>query len=347
MAKKSTKKNESALDYQALRRELKANGPERLYLLYGEEDYLRDSFIKELSSRCLPEGDDGFAYRRMDAAQPNMTELSEAVNALPFATERTMVELRGFDINRCRDQEADALKRIMEDIPEYCTIIIVLDTGYEPDKRIKAVKTVEKCGKCVNFTAQSQGQLMNWIVRRFAALDRDIASDAVAELIMTSGTLMRGLIPEITKIASGSASRQVTVADIRRLASPIPEAQVFAMADDISAGNYDAAADKMQTLIAAGTEPISAVAVIGTQIRRLYAVRAALADGLSREYMMSATGVRFPFILDRLVSSARRMSLGRLARMVEVCCEMDYKMKSSSTDDTELMRELLIRIAAA
>ena len=33
-------------------------------------------------------------------------------------------------------------------------------------------------------------------------------------------------------------------------------------------------------------------------------------------------------------------------RVFELCADADYKMKSSSTDDTELLKELVLRIAA-
>ena len=86
MAKKTGKNKAEKLDYAALRRELKADGPWRLYLLYGREDYLREDFLRGLRALCLPEGDDGFAYHRFDAAQPDLRALAEAVNSLPFTT---------------------------------------------------------------------------------------------------------------------------------------------------------------------------------------------------------------------------------------------------------------------
>lgn len=346
MAKKTSKRERAEkLDYAALRRELRANGPGRLYLLYGREDYLREDFLREIRALCLPEGDDGFAYHRFDSAQPDLRALAEAVNSLPFTTERTLVEVRGFDLNRCREAEAEELGKIVSDIPEYCTLVFVLDAGYEPDMRLKAAKALVKAGKAVEFTAQSQGQLVNWIRKRFAALDKDIGPEASAALIMTSGELMSGLIPEIAKVAAGTEAGEVTAADVERLASPIPEAQVFKLADCLADGDYDGAASLLGELLAAGEEPIMAVAVIGMQMRRLYTARAAIEDGLGRGFVEKNCGIKYSFALDRLMNTARRLSIGYLAGAVELCAETDYAMKSSSTDDGELLRELLIRLA--
>ena len=56
MAKKDDK-----LNYKQLSAELKAKGPERLYILHGEEDYLLESFVRELTAACLPRGRDDSA----------------------------------------------------------------------------------------------------------------------------------------------------------------------------------------------------------------------------------------------------------------------------------------------
>ena len=62
MAKRPAGKTEKT-DYGALIRALRENGPERLYLLWGEEDYLRESFFSELKKTCLSGGADDFVSK--------------------------------------------------------------------------------------------------------------------------------------------------------------------------------------------------------------------------------------------------------------------------------------------
>ena len=60
MAKKET------LDYGKLKKELKDAGPQRVYLLYGPEEYLREDFVTLLKKTCLPDGEDDFSYKRLN-----------------------------------------------------------------------------------------------------------------------------------------------------------------------------------------------------------------------------------------------------------------------------------------
>ena len=62
------KKQEKAFNYNAAVRELREQGPQRLYLLWGREDYLRETYLTQLKQLCLPGGEDDFSYRRFDGA---------------------------------------------------------------------------------------------------------------------------------------------------------------------------------------------------------------------------------------------------------------------------------------
>ena len=56
--------NKKTFSYKDVSRELKQGGPQRLYLLHGQEDYLLDRFVEELTKACLPEGVDDFSTAR-------------------------------------------------------------------------------------------------------------------------------------------------------------------------------------------------------------------------------------------------------------------------------------------
>ena len=338
-------KNDKKTDYTALLRELKEKGTQRLYLLWGAEDYLRDSFIDEIRKLCLEGGSSEFNLHRLSGTPLNMQKLSEAVDAMPFMGEKTLVEVHDFDINSVKDEDTERLKGIVSDIPEYSTVVFSLPTGYEPDGRLTAMKTLKKLGSAIEFTTQSQGLLINWITRRFSALGKNIGRSECEKLIFISGELMTRLIPEIEKIAGSSKSETVTVSDIEKTAQRIPEASVFEMTDALADKNFDKAALLMAELLQSGEHPIKILAMIGFQMRRLYTARVALDEGLGQKFVMESCGISYPFLADKLLKSASGFSSKQLKRAVELCAESDYRMKSSSEDDEDILKELLLRVA--
>jgi DNA polymerase-3 subunit delta len=264
---------------------------------------------------------------------------------MPFMTERTFVELRDVDINKLSD--ADACMKIICDIPDYCTVVFVQNAEFDPDGRLRFVKTLRSEGREIKFTPQSQGMLTDWIARRFAAAGKGIELSAAQRLIFISGDLMSRLIPEIEKIAAYAKGDKVTQDDVEAVANHIPEAVVFEMTELIAHKKNNSALSVLSELLSdKNNEPIMMLAVLGKQMRQLYAARLALDKNLGTKYVMEACTIKYDYIASKLISAARGFTLPQLKRAVELCCETDYRMKSSGVDERELLKEVVLRIAA-
>ena len=317
MAKKN-QKDESKLNYAAEVRALRERGPERLYFLWGPEDYLREQYLLTLKKLCLPEGEDSFSFHRLNGPELDPLALREAIDAVPLS-----------------------------DVPDSCTVAFVQNARFEPDGRIKLVKGVRAAGRDLKFTQASQGQLIDWIVRRFGALGKGVELEAIQRLIFISGDLMSRLIPEIEKVAAYAKGEKVTAADVEAVANHIPEAVIFDMTDFIAQKKNNAAVSVLAELLSdKNNEPIPILAMLGAQMRRLYAARLAAEKGLGTKFVVDSCGLKYDFLATKLLQSARGFSLPQLRRAIELCAEADYKMKSSSLDDRELLTETVLRIAA-
>lgn len=344
MAKKYGKE-EKKLDYVAELKALKAQGPGNLYLMYGPEDYLREQFLTELKKLCLPDGEDGFSFKRFDGPELEPAELEQAIDAVPFMTERSFVELRDVNINKLGDPEH--FVKIISDIPDYCTVAFVQSSSFEPDNRLKFMKALREKAHCMDFVQQSQGQLFSWINRRFEALGKSIDMEAIQRLIFVSGDLMNHLIPEIEKIAAYVKDSRVTAADVEAVAHHIPDADVFAITDSISQKNYEKAFGILAELLGdKGNEPIMILAVLGAQMRKLYAAKVATEQGVSIAELSKGLNIKFEFIARNLVGSAKGYTVRQLAKAVELCAEADSLMKTGAVDSREYLKELVVRIAA-
>ncbi len=338
------KAKEEKLNYKLELQKLKAEGPGPLYLLWGKEDYLREQYMTQLKAACIPEGESGFNYRRFDGPEIASAQLRQAVDAMPFLSERSFVELRDLDINRLK--EAQEVQEILSDIPDYCTVCLVQNADYEPDGRLKLIKTIREKGAELKFTQQGQGALIDWIARRFAAHGKRIDFEAAQRLIFISGDLMNRLIPEIDKIAAYAQGDTVSVKEVEAVAHHIPEAQVFELTDHLARKQYNAAMNTLAELFAENEyDAIYLLAVLGSQMRRLYAARLAIEKGLGTKYVAECCAIKYDFLVAKLMDSARGFSLDQLKQAVRICAETDERMKSSGGDSRELLKNAVLAIA--
>ncbi len=343
-----TRTDRDALDYGAELKKLRQEGPRRVYILRGDEDYLRDSFLTELKKLCLPEGTEAFNHHRLQGPNLDMAALRESVEAMPFMGERTLTEVRDFDVNRTAAYDPEALKVFLQDVPEWATVAFLFSPGYAPDSRLGAVKAMKKAGADLCFTSPGEAALVRWVTRRVEDLDKTIDPHTAGYLIWVCGDRMNALIPEIVKIAGYAKDKAVTRADIDAVAKKAPETTIFNLTDALGAGAYDKAAGLLADLLADKDEPPQKqLAMVSEQFRRLYVARIAADSGRGAAYITACvpelSGRSYP--LQLLQRACKKFPAARLARAVSLCAKCDYAMKDTGGEPEALMKELLVRLA--
>jgi DNA polymerase-3 subunit delta len=345
---KTYKQDKPTLNYSEELKKLRADGPERVYILRGEEDYLRDSFLKELRTRCVEEGSEAFNYHRLQGANLDLSDLRQAVEAMPFMGEHTLTEVREFDINRTAAYDGDGLKALLADLPEWATVAFVFAPGYAPDNRLGIMKAVKKLGHDMEFSSPREAELIRWVTRRAEDLGKEIDGTTANYLMWVCGSRMNTLIPEIVKIAGVAKGKAITKADIDAVAKRAPETTIFNLTDALGAKEYDKAAGLLADLLADRDEPPQKqIAMVSEQFRRLYVARVAQEYGKGEDYITSCIPELSgrSFLVNQLRKTCRSYSLPRLARAVRLCVECDYGMKNGGPEPAERMKELLLRLA--
>lgn len=337
-----------AFDYGAEIKKLRADGPARLYMLRGEEDYLRDSFLAELRKLSVEEGTEAFNLHRFRGPGLDMGAFRDAVEAMPFMGERTLIEVRDLDVNRTSGYDPEVLKSLLSDLPEWTTVAFLFAPGYKPDGKLTAVKTLRKEGIDLEFTSPGEGDMIRWVRRRVESQGKRIDGGTASYLLWVCGSRMNALIPEITKICGAAAGEEITRGDIDAVAKRAPETTIFQLTDALGSKEFDKAASLLADLLAdRDTPPSFQIAMIGEQFRRLYAARVAADERLPDSYIVDCVPElgRNSYGLSILKRTCRNFSRERLARAVRLCVECDFGMKDGGPDPAERMKELILRLA--
>lgn len=337
------KKRPDDAPLQALKRDLAAKTVGNLYVFYGEEVYLRDHYLDRLRKLVLSEGMEEFNHHVLQARDFSIQKLRDAIDALPFAADRTLVEVTDYDIYR---GDSDAMATILSDLPEYVCLVFIYDViEYKPDNRQKLPKLVKEKGQVVEFARQAQGDLTDWIARRFKALGHDISTDDARYLIFLCGDLMNGLISEIGKIGAYAREVRITRQDIDAVATPQLDAVVFQLTDAIAAGDFDRAFAVLSDLLHMQEAPIKLLSVLGKQLRQLYTAKLAQESRKNARWLMETWGMRNSYPAEKLMTASRRFSLDWCRRAVVRCEETDLAMKSTGADAQELLTQFLLELS--
>ena len=333
--------------YVTLKKDLSDKGvPGRLYVLYGEETYLRGYYLEKLRERLLPQGMETFNLHEIAARDMSPRALEEAVDCLPVMAQRTLVQITDYDLFKAGEKEREEYIRIFSQLPDYVCVVFLYDlVAYKGDARTKMAAALKQYGTVANFVRQEQGDLVGWIRRRFRALGKTIDSQLALDFIFLCGDLMTNLIGEIEKVGAYSKQPQITWSDIEAVATPQLDAVVFRMTDAIGERNFDRAMSVLGELYQMQEPPTKILWSLSRHMRQLYSARLCLEAGKGTSYLAGLWGLK-PYPAEKLMKSAKRVSLKWCRRGVVRCGETDFAIKSTGQDDKELLTTLLLELSA-
>ena len=330
-----------------LKKDLKEGSLKQLYVFHGEEAYLREYYLGEVKKAILPAGLEDFNLHTAQEKECSPEWLEQAVDCLPMMSERTLIVVTDYDLFGGGESQRDKLIALFSQLPDYCCLVFVYDLlPYKADGRSKLANLLKDKGSVVPFRRQEQGDLTDWIVRRFKAAGHTIDTEDAKYLIFLCGDLMTNLASEIGKIAAYAAALRVTRADIDAVAIPQVDAVVFQMTDAITRKDFDKAASVLADLFHDQQPPIMILSVMGKYFRQLYTARLCLDGGESRDRFMELWNMKYSYQADKLMDGARKFSLLWCRHAVRRCAETDVAMKMSGGNEEELLISLLMELSA-
>ena len=336
--------------YEALRAAIKAGVPANLYIFYGEERYLLQTMAQQLKDLLIPESFEEFNYHRLTGKGLTVQELAETAEAMPMMAEHTLITVTDLDIFKLDEGQRTALIQLLSDFPSYCTLVFLYEqVTYKRDGKMKKLcAALNESVQEVEFVQQERSDLLKWLKRRFAATGHDIDQTAADHLLFTCGSLMRGLIPEIEKIAAYAKGERITVADIDAVAEPVLDARIFDMTNAVTARDYDRAAAILSELLRMQTEPIVILAALGKELRRLYTARLALDGGKDRIWLKELWSMSSDYPARLLLQAARNVDHAWCRQAVKRSQTLDRRMKSERNMDSEgELKLFLMELAGA
>lgn len=156
---------------QGLLQDIKNQDFRQIYLLCGEEAYLRKQY-KERLRQALQQQEDTMNTHCFEGKDTPVGEVIDLADTLPFFAPRRVivVENSGW-LQKGGETLADYLPRIPE-----TTFLILVES--QVDKRTRLFKEIKKLGRITEFAPQSEDTLKRWILgkKKISRLRQQICS---------------------------------------------------------------------------------------------------------------------------------------------------------------------------
>ena len=307
-----------------------------VYLLYGEEAYLREYNRKALVSALSSPSDTlnraSFAGDDLDVKQ-----LLSLAQTLPFMAEKRVITVKnsGFFKNAC-DELFDYLNA-----PSHDTVLIFDES--DVDKRSRNFKAAVRLGAAVEAAGYKEPELKRWIAGYLGKSGRQIRETTAELIISRVGTDMSQIAGELEKLISSSGDRPIiSDEDVKAICIINPSGTVFQMIDAMASKKQHEAVSIYYEMLAQKQNPYGILALIERHFRILLTVGELSKKNASSQIIASKAGIP-PYAVKRYQAQASKYTRAVMEAVLEDCASSDCASKNGMITDKMAVELIIIR----
>jgi DNA polymerase-3 subunit delta len=288
--------------------------------------------LAELTSNFIDEHSD-LALERIEAQDVEGRDIIEAVQSLPFLTDRKMVVVRDLSANKAA---AEQVEQIISSSGKTTDLIF-----YEPttDKRTVYYKTLKKLTQLETFDELAPQELPKWLVQAAINAGGELSFADANYLMERVGPNQAILASELEKLIIYEPI--ISRANIDALTEPTPQSKIFELLDATFGGNKKRALKLYDEQRAQKVEPQQILAMLAWQLQLLAIVK--LAKDRPAATIAKDAGLN-PYPVNKAKSLDSKISLSELKHMVSEALELDRLSKTSSLDLDEALKAYMLSL---
>ena len=324
---------------KSLQEDIKNQEFKRVYLLFGEEEYLKQQYKSRLKKALAPEEED-MNYSYFEGKKTEPREVIGLAETMPFFADRRMIFLEdtGFFKNQCQD-----LPEYLAELPDYLCMVFV---EKEVDKRSRMYKAVKKYGRIVDFSVQDTETIMRWVLGILGREGKKITRREMELFLGKTGNDMGNIEKELEKLICYTMGREViTAEDIEAVCTAQISNHIFDMIRAVTEKKQKRALDLYYDLLALKEPPMRILFLLARQFNLIMQVKELSQAGYDQSRIAKQTGLQ-PFVVRNYSAYARKYSTEALRSAVEECVRTEEKVKTGYMTDAMSVELLLVKFSS-
>ncbi len=331
-----------------LKKQISSGDFARLYFFYGDEKYLIKHYTSLLTKKAVDPAFVDFNFHQYDGKEADFDEISQAAEALPMMSERTLILIKDLTVDSLNSDLTDKFLKLISDIPDTTVILISnpsADVNMKSAKGKKLLAEIDKVGCSVSFEHAGLNQLIKLIEKGAASRNCKISQSDARYLLTLIGDDMTVIINELDKICAYKKEGEIGREHIDAVVVKTVQARVFDLAKALTTGNCDLAMDILDTLISMKEEPINILGALITPYVDMYRAKVYVSGGMRAEDAGKDFNYRNKeFRLTNGARTASKYSITQLRTFLDVLDDADRLLKSTSVSGRLILEQTITKL---
>jgi DNA polymerase-3 subunit delta len=321
-----------------------------VYVLQGNDSFLRDAAREQIVSRIIGDSDPQVAVSQFDPKAELAVVLDE-LRTTPFLAPRRAVIVRDADAFIARYREIETLdaktnrlkaRRPLDEYlqsPSMHSSLILMVSSWPSNTTL--AKVVAKVGEVRDCSSPDASELPDFLKKAASRRNKKIQPDAAQLLAAWIGQDLACLESEMEKLSLYVGERPtITVDDVSKLVTATAGAAAFALTNAITAGDTTAALKAMGQMTTRRGEEFKTLGMIVWHLRRALGAQQNIVAGMPPQRALP----RMPYDAQGpFIAYLKRRPLEKLQQDFRRLIAVDLAMKSGVRAESA-MTELVVQL---
>ena len=322
-----------------LREQIKEKNIGNVYLIYGDEDFLKHYYSEQIKKLIVEADTEEFNYSVFEGEKQDFDEILMALSTPPMMADKKMILIKDSKLFKAANEEKKSFwTRVLSEKNSDVCLVFLED---EVDKRSVIYKAVSKAGLCVECAYLQGIELMNWVARGCRSAGKTIGKKEIEYLISCCDASMNSIKREVEKLFAYCDTDKITIADIDKIVTKMPQSRVFEMINDMLSKNSRAMFEKLEELKSLKDESVFGIlALLCMNFEKILRVKLLLEKGTP--YKTAAAQLKI-FSSQMYLYSAAAKSFSKPFLREAICktAQIDYDIKSGKIKDWLAVEQFL------
>lgn len=320
-----------------------------VYLLYGEEQYLKELYSRKLQEKAVGDAFPELNLHQFDGTRLDMEQVAAAAEALPFLAQQRCVVISPFPYNSLSVRDKELFDQLLcSPAPTTVLILLVNDPDFLPKKNQKAKKLiaqVDKVGVVLELNRRSEGDMVKFLQKKAKDQGCAISKELCRYLLERCESDMLTLSNEMEKLCAFAAAGEITREQIDRVTVKAVSARIYDLAKAILARRGEQAMTILQELLYLRYQPTVILSALSGAYLDLYIAKSALEAGKGQAEIAQNFEYRGrDFVIRNSLRDSRNYSMATLRASIACLADTDLRIKSSRADSSILLEQAVTRL---
>lgn len=295
-----------------------ASGASPVYLIEGEDAYLREVAVKTLKDKFLTSPELNLNIFEGSYVKSSPDEMVDALMQYPFMSEKRVVIVRDYNPS-ATDLKNKALLNYFASPVETSLLIIVNNSTSEALKKINCI-TVVDCGKANMATVV---RYIQGTLKRNNLIITTKNAELLAEYCKLEMTKISGEVEKLIAFCYGEA--EVTADAIEELVIKENDYQIYELTEQVARKNSARAYSILADMLSKSNDHQRIFTALYYHFRKLFFCSV---SNKSTTALAKELGVKSEYALKKLIEQSKRFTPKKLKQTIDMFVKYDADFKS-------------------